>query len=334
MKRLWFRILVGTVMFVSACSGGMFLWVAVDTADSASEAESFLALWLDGEIHNAYASTASEFRAGQDEATFAMAVELMGMRNYALEAWRDRRLERRQEVEYRGVLQQRAWYDDPLELPFSLGLVKEGTEWKVRSFTGPERFFSPEGDIGTMIASISPGGRGNTVGPGAWFSQTPSEDELLRMARETLLDFDQAVKDGDFQQFYEGMSRSFKVVIPLKTLQSAYQRFIDKGVDISGVADVKPEWDGLPKMERSSRIGNLLIVSGYFPIEPAPVPFLLQYHYEHPDWLLHKFLVDLPDLSQLTREHCLKWLISQAEQDISQCFDPEDNEKTRTLKNR
>ena len=320
-------------MFVSACSGGMFLWVAVGTADSAAEAESFLALWLNGEVHKAYASTASEFQAGQDEGTFTKAVELMGMRNYALEAWRDRRLERGQEAEYRGVLQQRAWYDDPLDLPFSVGLVKEGNKWKVRSFTGPGRFFSTEDDISSTIASISPGGRGNIVGPGAWFSQTPSEDELLRMARQTLVDFDQAVKDGDFQQFYEGMSRSFKIAISLKTLQSAYQRFIDRGVDISGVADVEPEWDGLPKMERS-KIGNLLILSGYFPIEPAPVPFLLRYHYEHPNWLLHKFLVDLPDLSQLTREHCLKWLISQAEQDISRCFDPEDDEKKRTLKNR
>ncbi len=302
MTRFLLQFLLATFGFITACTGGFFIWVAVNTGDSAAEAEGFLNLMLQGETSQAYSSTAAQFRAEQDQETFEKTLDRMGLRNYVLESWRNRRLERGDEVEYRGTLQQLGSYDDPLELPFKVGLVQEGGEWKVRYFTGPGRVFRFDGDVNFASMTSSGIPRGSIVGPGAWFSQVPDEEELLGMTRQTLLAFDQAVKDGDFAEFYEKMSRAFKVEIHVKDLQATYQSFIDGQVDLSSVANVEPQWDQPPSIERSRDFGDVIKVSGFFPIEPATVPFMLRFHYEYPEWRLYKFLVSLPGVSPLTPE--------------------------------
>jgi hypothetical protein len=260
--------------FMGACTGGLLLRVALVTADSAAAADNFLASIEAGEIHDSYMATASRFREEQDEATFAKFMEGMDLRDYSLESWRDRRLERGDQTQYRGTLYQRSEYGDPMNLPFKLDMVKEAGEWRVISFTGPWR---------------------TLIGPGAWFSQIPNDADLGGMTRDTLLAFDRAVKAGDFTEFYDSTSIAFKISAALSELQSTYQHFIDNEIDISGVANLEPVFDKLPYIRRSPVSGDVLVASGYFPTEPAPVQFVLRYHYEHPNWLLHRFLVELAD---------------------------------------
>ena len=297
MKRFLLVSLTGLIGFMGACTGGLFLWVAVTTGDSAVAAESFLSLIEDGRTHDAYLATASPFREAQDEATFVKFMQRLDIRNYSLEPWRDRMLERWDQAFFRGTLDQRPWYDDPRTLPFRLDMLKEAGEWKVVSFTGRGRVL---------------------VGAGAWFSQIPNDEDLGEMSRDTFLAFDRAVKAGDFAEFYENMSLAFKIGVPLFQLQAAYQRFIDNEIDVSGVADLEPVFDKLPSINRSRDLGDVLVVSGYFPTAPSPIPFVLRYRYEHPRWALYKFLVKFPDPRSLSPDQCIQWLLSQGDKNTSQ----------------
>ena len=302
MKRFLLVFLTGLIGFMGACTGGVFLWVAVTTGDSAAAAERFLSLIEAGRTHDAYLATASPFREAQTEATFVKFMQRIDMRNYSLEPWRDRVLERGDQAVFRGTLDQRPWYDDPRILPFRLDMIRETGEWRVVSFTGTRRVL---------------------VGAGAWFSQIPNDHDLGEMSRDTLLAFNRAVKAGDFAEFYDNMSLGFRIEIHLFQLQAAYQRFIDNEIDISGVADLEPVFDKLPSMERNSRLGDILVVSGYFPMAPLPIPFVLRYRYEHPHWMGYKFLVGFPDPRSLSSDQCIQWLLSQGDKNIDICIDEE-----------
>ena len=307
-RRVW-PIVAGLLVFVAACTGGMFLYVGNQTSDSASAATSFLDLVSVGELETAYISTHPTFKTSQTKDEFFQQMKLMDMRLYALEPWRDRRIERGWEVEYRGVLHQRNWYNDPLELDFRLGLRKKNGEWKVEYFNGPWRIPFE-------------------TGPGAWFSRIPSTQGLEDLVRDTIIEFDQATASGDLTGFYEDTSTALKINVSQIQIELAYERFISNPIDLSIVASMDPVFDGLPMIDRDRRGGDVFVISGYFPMEPAPLPFVLRYHSSSVDkrWRLYKFLIQYPTTDELTMQHCLKWLRTQKVKDINQCYDAEKSE--------
>lgn len=307
-KRVW-PIISGILLFVSACTGGMFLIVANQTSDSALAASTFLDLVNGGELEAAYSSTHPSFQDVQTQNDFLHQMKLMDMRLYSLEPWRDRRIERGWEVEYRGVLHQRNWYRDPLELDFRLGLRKDNDEWRVEYFNGPYR------------APFE-------TGPGAWFSRIPSIQGLENLVRDTVLEFNQAAKSGDLTEFYEETSTALKIQVAQVQIELAYERFINEPIDLSVIASMDPVFDTLPMIDRDRRAGDVFVISGYFPMEPAPLPFVLRYHSSSVDkrWRLYKFLIQYPTTDELTMQHCLKWLRTQKIKDINQCYDAETSE--------
>ena len=274
-RRVW-PIVSGLLIFVSACTGGMFLYVANQTSDSASAAASFLDLVNNGQLEAAYTSTHPTFRSSQTKDEFFQQMKLMDMRLYALEPWRDRRIERGWEVEYRGVLHQRNWYNDPLELDFKLGLRKDNNQWKVEYFNGPWRIPFE-------------------TGPGAWFSRIPSMQGLEDLVTDTILDFNQAAESGDLTTFYEETSTALKINVSQIQIELAYERFVNEPIDLSIVSDMDPVFDGLPMIDRDRRGGDVFVISGYFPMEPSPLPFVLRYHSSSVDknWKLYKFLISI-----------------------------------------
>ena len=307
-RRVW-PIISGILLFVSACTGGMFLYVANQTSDSAMAASNFLDFVNEGELEAAYSSTHPSFQGSQTQNEFFQQMKLMDMRLYSLEPWRDRRMERGWEVEYRGVLHQRNWYTDPLELDFRLGLRKDNDEWKVEYFNGPYRIPFE-------------------TGPGAWFSRIPSTQELENLVRDTVLEFDRAATSGDLTEFYEETSTALKIHVSQIQIELAYERFVNEPIDLSVVASMDPIFDGLPMIDRDRRAGDVFVISGYFPMEPSPLPFVLRYHSSSVDkrWRLYKFLIQYPTTDELTMQHCLKWLRTQKVKDINRCYDAEKSE--------
>ena len=304
-KRVW-PIISGILIFVSACTGGMFLFVANQTADSAKAAAEFLDLVNQGELGAAYNITHPSFRDSQTKTAFFDQMELMDMRLYTLEPWRDRRIERGWEAEYRGVLHQRNWYNDPLELDFRLGLRLDNDVWKVEYFTGPYRIPFE-------------------TGPGAWFSRIPSIKGLENLVKSTVLEFSQGAKLGDLTEFYDETSTALKIQVSQIQIELAYTRFMEEPIDLSVITTMEPVFDGLPMIDRDRRAGDVFVISGYFPMEPSPLPFVLRYHSSSVDkkWRLYKFLIQYPTVQELTMQHCLKWLTTQKVKDINLCYDSE-----------
>ena len=300
-KRVW-PIISGILIFVSACTGGMFLFVANQTADSAKAATGFLNLVNQGELEAAYNITHPSFRDSQTKTVFFDQMELMDMRLYTLEPWRDRRIERGWEAEYRGVLHQRNWYNDPLELDFRLGLRLDNDVWKVEYFTGPYRIPFE-------------------TGPGAWFSRIPSLKGLENLVKSTVLEFNQGASSGDLTEFYDEASTALKIQVSQIQIELAYTRFMEEPIDLSVITTMEPVFDGLPMIDRDRRAGDVFVISGYFPMEPSPLPFVLRYHSSSVDkkWRLYKFLIQYPTVQELTMQHCLKWLQTQKVKDINLC---------------
>ena len=252
--------LIVPIAFIGACVGGLFLWVAVDTADAGEKADTFLALLAEGNVHDAYAGTAFLFRTEQDEQRFTSVVRRVGLTRYVLQPWRDRILTRQGRGQFLGTLESASGRT----MPFTVEVVREADEWRVLSLTGPER---------------------RSVGPGAWFRQAPTDEELQRLTKETILAFKQAIGNRDFTEFRNDMTTA----LTPEQLQETYQQFIDEEIDLSGVERVGAVFDGPPVMRwrvfGDARV-DVLTVSGYYPIDPSPLAFTFRYTYHHPDWQL------------------------------------------------
>ena len=253
-QMLWLvaAVLVG---LTAACSGGLLAWVAVSTSESAEKADDYLALLQQGHSRDAYMLTASAFQAGQSEEEFVSMVRRLGVTDYGMRHWSDRTLARDGRVALRGTLET----DSGRPFPFTVLMVRDGKEWRV------EAFFEPALAV---------------AGPGAWFTQIPTESEMRMLVRAVLVEFDDAVKTEDFTGLYNTMSLAFRIDTPQSHLRQAYQHFIDKGMDVSGIADVEAIFEDGPRMEDI----ETLVVSGYYPTEPDPVPFTLRFTFQELAW--------------------------------------------------
>ena len=295
MKRFILRLLLGAFVFTSSCVGGLFLWVGIDTTDSAEAADQFLESLQDRRAHEAYRLTSSLFRAEQSEERFEEMIETALFSNYGLAPWASRTLERRVDSPIGATMVDRFG----TEIPITVQMVRENGRWRVHSVTDRAR-------------------RGD--GAGAWFAVVPGEAELLRLAAATMFDFERAVVAKDVTEFYGNTGRGFRIDIRADQLQIAFQSYIDKEIDISAIYDVEPVLDNLGLFEEYA-FGEVLVVEGYYPVDPFPVPFKFRYLWEHPEWKLFKVLVEEPDPSRLSPAQCLKWLLAEGETDLDRCFD-------------
>ena len=105
-KRIILRSLIVAIMAIATCTTSMFTWVALDTNDSAGEAEAFLHLLRERKTAEAYHdTTTAHFRALQTPGDFDKMMELLGLPlTYRLDVWRDRTLELSNRSRIRGTL--------------------------------------------------------------------------------------------------------------------------------------------------------------------------------------------------------------------------------------
>ena len=266
-KRALLFTALGIVAAIAACTGGHFLYVFVSTADSADLADRYLTALSEGRVSEAYQLTSTTFREEQGPEAFADVVDIVSMTTHELESWENRTLDHNHFNIITGTLTTASGGT----LPFVLEVVEEGGEWRVMALTGPGR---------------------TDVGPGAWFRQVPKETKLKRIVRETMLDFDQAVRDRALRQFYDTMWTA-RTEISYWKFELTFQGFLDDDVDLSGVQQVEPEFVDPPKLDRTSE-GTLLVVNGRFDAEGGQVPFTFRYKYKHPIWLLLNINVGRP----------------------------------------
>lgn len=249
----------GLLPFSSACSR--------KKASPEEEAQQFLDLVAKGETRRAYEAASFGFRTGQTLSNFEGAVKELGLTNYAGVTWAS--LQRSNDG---ATLEGEMSGKSGVKLPVRVVMIEQDGRWKLHSF----RFDRP-GDID----------RFTTVGSDIAFVDSynttmPEDAKVGEMIRRTLLDFDAAIKEGNFTAFYAGVSKMMQDEVSLERFERSFQPFIEKGVSIAGVKDVDPVFTRPPRL----RAAGVLEAAGFYPATPHKIHFELTYRYELPDWKL------------------------------------------------
>lgn len=122
-------------------------------------------------------------------------------------------------------------------------------------------------------------------------AEMPSDPELQDMVKKTLLDFDKAVDEADFTDFYDNISKAWKKQTSPSELKTSFQGFIDKKISISKISSMEADFSPDPVVEKE--IGyKTLKLQGRYDTSPNSTKFLLHYIPDGKDWKLSRIEVD------------------------------------------
>ncbi|HUF03063.1 MAG TPA: hypothetical protein VMM38_02700 [Aridibacter sp.] len=115
--------------------------------------------------------------------------------------------------------------------------------------------------------------------------EIPEDEELEAIIKDTLLDFDRALKSEDFSDFYNNISEEWQKQTTPRQLKRLFQSFIDVNADLSSVQNMEPEITDGPAIRESVGF-DMLEVKGSFDTSPRPTTFELKYIANGEDWKL------------------------------------------------
>lgn len=267
LRRTLLFSLIGSIIFVFTCTGANFALVYFTTSDSAQTADMFLKTISAGNLNESYELASGDFKQAQSLDKFIDMITGADITGYKLTEWQHRTLDSSDKNIYTGTLSGRL----NKSMPFNLRVVKELGVWKLFSLTGPGRY---------------------GVGPGAWFRQVPGNTELQLLTKNTMSDFEEAVREKSFVEFYSNMW-TFRSSISLWKFQATFEKFIQNNIDLSSTNNIAPTFIDDPSLERSPS-GTLLVTNGTFDTQNGQVPFTFRYLYDHPNWKLININVGFP----------------------------------------
>ncbi|MGI9054232.1 MAG: hypothetical protein ACR2F2_00375 [Pyrinomonadaceae bacterium] len=119
----------------------------------------------------------------------------------------------------------------------------------------------------------------------------PSEREMEKLTKATLLDFNDAIQGGDFTDFHSKISSVWKKTSTPETFNQGFKEFIDKKIDISDVKNKNGVFDPQPTVKRKSGY-KVLSAKGRYESSPLPTRFETEYIEEDGDWKLISIRVD------------------------------------------
>jgi hypothetical protein len=119
----------------------------------------------------------------------------------------------------------------------------------------------------------------------------PSEREMERLVKRTLLDFNDAVQKGDFTDFHSKISKVWKKTASPEKFNQGFSEFIQKKIDISNIEGKVASFDPQPNVKRKSGY-KVLEAKGKYDTSPLPVRFENEYIQEDGDWKLISIRVD------------------------------------------
>lgn len=127
-------------------------------------------------------------------------------------------------------------------------------------------------------------------------SEMPADDELQAMTKQTLLDFNKAVKDADFTDFYAGIAKEWQKQTTPDKMKDTFSGFIDKKIDISDIGSLDAEFSPSPSIGREVGFKTLML-EGKYSTSPQLTKFELNYIANGKDWKLSKIVVDTTEKS-------------------------------------
>jgi hypothetical protein len=121
--------------------------------------------------------------------------------------------------------------------------------------------------------------------------ELPSDAEMQDLTRTALMDFDDAVKQGDFSDFHSKISKTWQKQTTPDTFNDAFREFINKKVDISNVDSSDAKFSPDPSIEKENGVKKL-IAKGCYDISPRAVNFTLKWIPESKEYKLLGIDVD------------------------------------------
>ena len=269
LRRSFVLCLLASLMVLAGCA---------KKGDPTEAAKQFFQQLAEGQAAAAYRGAAFGFQAQQTEKAFAQTVKEMGLTNLDTLTWEPPEItddEAKLHVELKAR--------DGRKLPFIVTLVHESGAWRVHSLR------SPRGPGGTRTEN-----RFTLVGKGAAFSDAqsqrlPDEKEIKQMILRTLAQFDDAVTQKSFAEFYRDVSVAWQKQLTVGQLERAFQPFISAGVRFGGLKEAEMQLDGPPSINTE----GVLVVNGHFHTAPYQVFFHMKFMYELPRWKLFGLDVNL-----------------------------------------
>ena len=245
-------IALGVVLGLAAT---VLVFVFALTRGAVKSADDFLAQIGAGKIEAAYEETSAILRRQQTFASFGESVKELGLTDFASVFWSNREV-KNDRAHLDGSVTTRAGG----KVPLTIELVKESGAWKVIFLSAPR-------------AGVTAEQAGKTL---------PTDDAARRLARDSLLAFDQAVRERDFSSFHQQISRLWQEQITPQKLDEIFADFMTKQIDVSSIKEVDPILTEAPTIDSD----GILILEGYYPTHPSKVYFRFKYIYEHPAWKL------------------------------------------------
>ncbi|HZJ17788.1 MAG TPA: hypothetical protein VFD27_22225 [Chthoniobacteraceae bacterium] len=260
------------------------------TSDPVSTAKSFFDQLAANETRAAFRSSASVFQAQQSEREFAASAQ-----DWGFVGAEPVRLDPPEFGQRTAKVPIEITPSNSPALRLIVTLCRESGVWRVCGVRTPVNL-----ETGLSANSFTRIGKGRGLdrrveGP------MPDEQTIQAMARETLLQFHDAIHQKSFEDFYGNVSRAWQEQLTLGMLTRTFQSFIDQQPDLTAIRDVDVDFDAPPRINSQ----GLLIVSGSYPTKPLRVAFSLTYYYDLPDWrvfvsvipgwLACTYYYDLPD---------------------------------------
>lgn len=268
-------------------------------SDPTASARLFFEQVAAGQGQAAYQSAAFGFQAQRNPTVFQAAAREMGMMDYAEGEWGQPEMDGRTAkipVHFKSR--------DGKDISLAVTMIKESGAWRVFALRIPPANGAGVSENRFTLVGATPtwtDDRGRVRNEGfrklGALQPVPSEAEMRRLVRETLLRFNDAVVTKSFDAFYDSVSVAWQTgsltqeqnKLTKGQLQRAFQGFIDQKINIAGIEKVEPIWDS------AATVGTdgMLLLSGYYPTDPVRVHFSMRFTYEVPEWKLFGLDVNL-----------------------------------------
>lgn len=118
----------------------------------------------------------------------------------------------------------------------------------------------------------------------------PPSGELNAIVRTTLRKLNRNNKANLYEELHEHLTPEMQLSVTPQKLGEAFSGFRRSGLDLSGVAQIEPQFLRQPTINEE----GTLLLNGVFPMQPRVVHFNLGYRKVDGVWMLQAFQIDTP----------------------------------------
>jgi len=261
---MWKKILLGLVVLIAV----VLTIVMVMTSGMTETAESFFRNVADKQYDKAYSYLSEDFTKSVSKEELAKYMQRTGLQNYRDVSWGNRSVDGK-----RGEIEGTVETVSGGVIPVTVKCIKKGDgSWRIYAINKPA----------SGVAEQTSTEKNSIV-------QLPSEGASVKLVKESIAQFAQAVNKKDMADFRRFTAKAFQKEVSTAKLNSAFKSFMDMETDFTVLDRMKPVID--PKPVRKEN--GTLHLEGYYETSPSKFYYTLVYVQEEKIWKLISINVEL-----------------------------------------